>query len=893
MLTATSRRQDFFVSQQSQHQHHQLQHQHQLPQQQYAQSSVQHTQHTLHSQHPQHVQLQQPQQQQQHHHQQQQQQQLQQQQQQQQQQQHQQVQQQQQQLQQQQHDQQSILLHDSLSLTTASASRIEEIDRLSVFLTTAPTYQMELSKFLLPTGETISCVLWNELYHITGTDIVRSLVSRFESFGRPVRNIKKFEEGVFSDLRNLKPGADACLEEPKSPFLEMLYRNNCIRTQKKQKVFYWYSVPHDRLFLDAMERDLKREQAGTEPTSQAVTEPALSCTLETVRDLVERLSRRTIEMNTITETLQSFTPDGVAPMSRSLPAAVTPSAASPTQAQLVPDAISGSTASGLVGARNDSFSDTRLGLQQNQSYLEDPGSDDNSESKVPSDADGLVTGSDALQHASDSNSGLFGSFTLFEGSPTYKKRRRRSTANPSLLNEAAERNLDGISSGKGMYPDSRNGSVDFGHDGVDGYLDGNTSSGGGHKGHSGGYLRDPSRPLHQGSASMSSMHSLHGNSSGPSRSYACPVQPCGRLFKRLEHLKRHWRTHTLERPYACNICSKRFSRSDNLAAHRKTHDKPSWANDDESSAARGEGDIDDDLDGDDEDMSRISKGYTSDQSVTRKRRRMHRERGMESMSERESLSGLSSCDEDEEGGLMAMMRMSSVKQEHSQLQMQQRLGMNKMVAPVQQQQVQHQPFPLSSQMGMGSTQPFVPAMSMVGANSQTYASFQTGPLSAGIGGFLASQSMPPPLFTLEEEEDENEEITDMEKLRYKYEYDIKAAIDSTPVLNEVSKIMAPYNNGAFGYGDYVAYNPYPLATPVTLGGHRYHFDPASTPTSAGLFPTAMTASAPTVSSSSVTTPMSAVPSNYPIVHTAALPPSHHHQEYLEFTLGSVMPNIPI
>ena len=37
----------------------------------------------------------------------------------------------------------------------------------------------------------------------------------FQAFGRPVRNMKKFEEGVFSDLRNLKPGVDACLEEPK------------------------------------------------------------------------------------------------------------------------------------------------------------------------------------------------------------------------------------------------------------------------------------------------------------------------------------------------------------------------------------------------------------------------------------------------------------------------------------------------------------------------------------------------------------------------------------------------------------------------------------------------------------------------------------------------------
>ena len=34
--------------------------------------------------------------------------------------------------------------------------------------------------------------------------------------------MKKFEEGVFSDLRNLKPGVDACLEEPKVGYCSFL-----------------------------------------------------------------------------------------------------------------------------------------------------------------------------------------------------------------------------------------------------------------------------------------------------------------------------------------------------------------------------------------------------------------------------------------------------------------------------------------------------------------------------------------------------------------------------------------------------------------------------------------------------------------------------------------------
>lgn len=172
--------------------------------------------------------------------------------------------------------------------------RLKQIDELKYFLGTASNdweHNRQVHSFGLPTGESISCVFWNDLFHVTGTDIVRCLLYRFHLFGRPVTNLKKFEEGIFSDLRNLKPGMDASLEEPKSEFLEMLYKNNCIRTQKKQKVFFWFSVPHDRLFLDALERDLKREKMELEPTSFAIAEPAMSLSLDTTLELFDQLRK--------------------------------------------------------------------------------------------------------------------------------------------------------------------------------------------------------------------------------------------------------------------------------------------------------------------------------------------------------------------------------------------------------------------------------------------------------------------------------------------------------------------------------------------------------------------------------------------------------------------------
>ncbi|KAI8367079.1 STE like transcription factor-domain-containing protein [Blakeslea trispora] len=318
--------------------------------------------------------------------------------------------------------------------------RLDNIDQLKSFLVTAPNNQNEtIKQHHLPNGDIVSCVKWNDGFFISGTDIVRCLIFRFQAFGRPVDNIKKFEEGIFSDLRNLKPGTDAILEEPKSPFLDLLFKNNCIRTQKKQKVFYWFSVPHDRLFLDALERDLKREKMGVEPTSRAVAHPAITISLDTTQAMFDEFRKAMLcELNL------------------------------------------------------DSFYHPEEEIEAEEE-IEDS-------TEEPMD----------LQKASST---LFGQFSLFEGSPTYKQRKRRVTHQP----------LKKRSSMPTVYEND--------------------------------------------------MKSKNSEQTTPIRHFDCPVPTCGKIFKRLEHMKRHLRTHTLERPYLCDMCGKRFSRSDNLAQHKKTHER--------------------------------------------------------------------------------------------------------------------------------------------------------------------------------------------------------------------------------------------------------------------------------------------------------------------------------
>ncbi len=151
--------------------------------------------------------------------------------------------------------------HSNMTKSTTMLAHVRsqqlgaDMQRLKTFLSTATTEGFTGAKaFRMGNGEVIACVSWDNRYYITGTDILRIVKARLEAMGHQIYNRKKFEEGVFSDLRNLKPGEASVLEETQSPFLQHLLRLGCIRTQKKQKVFYWERVDHDALLANATKR---------------------------------------------------------------------------------------------------------------------------------------------------------------------------------------------------------------------------------------------------------------------------------------------------------------------------------------------------------------------------------------------------------------------------------------------------------------------------------------------------------------------------------------------------------------------------------------------------------------------------------------------------------------
>ena len=578
---------------------------------------------------------------------------------------------------------------------------------------------------MIPAAPSRLTTIRSNLFHISGTDIVRCLSFRFQAFGRPVKNSKKFEEGIFSDLRNLKSGTDASLEEPKSGFLDFLYKNNCIRTQKKQKVFYWYSVPHDRLFLDALERDLKREKMGQEATTVAVNEPALSFEFDSSQSLFEQLTkaqqnnqstfnaqptsmppshstspvlRATDSMPPPPMVLQQQMPQTSMPQhtmpQHSMPPNMQDESLThvPTYSQMVMPPMPSQIQKTREQSVNPMFDRNGVPLSQvahrhssmpaymeyspapsfASSHFEDYSQRGMSYEPITPPQHSIGMGAEPAYIANE-DTGLYTAipdvglqqpfnplmsvppnlagahypsmarnyppqqaYSILEGSPTYKQRRRRSSLTaggvltsgvtsagavaahavhrpsdlrrsmsssvvPQAIPEAQEISYNDspasmhtthhpnplMSEHKELMDLSRHGTPVHT---VEGAIDDSQSARAqrmqmGPAQYADDYNSSPSQDYRHGPMQH---HAVQRTASGvfrrarsatvselgpyPQKSHSCPIPMCGRLFKRLEHLKRHVRTHTQERPYICTLCNKAFSRSDNLAQHRRTHE---------------------------------------------------------------------------------------------------------------------------------------------------------------------------------------------------------------------------------------------------------------------------------------------------------------------------------
>jgi transcription factor STE12 len=431
-------------------------------------------------------------------------------------------------------------------------------------------------------------------------------------------------------------------------------------------VFYWFSVPHDRLFLDALERDLKREKMNQEPTTRATAEPALSFYYDSSMTLFDQLTKAVQQSNSSASslTMNRARDQGMGDYrthSRQHSRQASDLMPPPPQMSQMPHPheeyasyimqdnnhqLDLEPSASIVQRQLESspFVPMPYGQQNYRSAaMSCPPFAGVEYSPAPSFGTGHISPDEyaqgrAMTYAPEtppqSQQGIYGMnnqtqhygllptpeasisgdvytphsiifldrsnldtmnmrrpsiipepMGVLQGSPTYKQRRRRTSISQHM--NMIGNNIPGTS-------------TQFGHRRAASVADGslrNTLLNQGFQRHTTplrdspyqrtstpvSHLQQPIFNAHEELAQLQMEHDERytsaspmdmrassvtpGAGDGPAKTFTCPVPTCGRLFKRLEHLKRHVRTHTQERPYICGVCAKKFSRSDNLAQY--------------------------------------------------------------------------------------------------------------------------------------------------------------------------------------------------------------------------------------------------------------------------------------------------------------------------------------